>query len=662
MTPTRAIRIFGTEEPVDPPVILSAGPLTAELDAGGLRYIRLGGTEVLRGVAFLVRDRNWGTYNPRIEKLTIDERADGFSVAYDAECGDAEQRFRFSARIEGAADGSVEFSAKGEALTDFLTARCGFVVLHPLAGVVGAPVTVKHTDGRVEKSVFPEQIDPQCPFHDIRALTHEIAPGVSAAVRMEGDAFEMEDHRNWMDASYKTYVRPLALPWPYTIAEGETTEQRVSVSIEGEAAAPAFAGGDDAITVSVGAALPHAPPRLGLAVPAEHAAAALEKAGLIRALGPSFLVCHFDARHGHDAATMAAHRDLGGAVGAELVLEAVVPCLDETGAPSADLDIMRRDIDAIAAAAREAGVAFSRVAVSPATDLKCTLPGSTFPPAPGWADLMAAAQAAFPGAEVGGGMFSYFTELNRKRPPAELLDFICHSGCPIVHAGDDVSMTENLEALPSQFGSVRAFGGGKPHWVFPTAISMRDNPYGAAPAENPNNIRQAMNRVDPRDRALIGAAWYAGYLAHAARAGVDAVTLAAVAGPSGVVVTPQAHAQPWFDDSGAPVTPTYHVLSAFAGAEGALHAADSSHPRDVQAVAFVADGRMRLLLSNLTGREVAVRLEGAGGSAEAMMFDDATFADACMTPDWRASAAKTPVDVAAIRLGPYAVCEITVRS
>ena len=27
--------------------------------------------------------------------------------------------------------------------------------------------------------------------------------------------FEMEDQRNWTDASYKTCVRPLALPWPY---------------------------------------------------------------------------------------------------------------------------------------------------------------------------------------------------------------------------------------------------------------------------------------------------------------------------------------------------------------------------------------------------------------------------------------------------------------
>ena len=65
---------------------------------------------------------------------------------------------------------------------------------------------------------FPELIDPWQPFKDMRAITHEVRPGVSAECRMEGDIFEMEDQRNWSDASYKTYVRPLALPWPYRAA------------------------------------------------------------------------------------------------------------------------------------------------------------------------------------------------------------------------------------------------------------------------------------------------------------------------------------------------------------------------------------------------------------------------------------------------------------
>ncbi len=53
---------------------------------------------------------------------------------------------------------------------------------------------------------------------------------------MEGDAWEMEDHRNWLDASFKTYVRPLALPYPYTLKAGSSVTQTVTLTFSGIAA------------------------------------------------------------------------------------------------------------------------------------------------------------------------------------------------------------------------------------------------------------------------------------------------------------------------------------------------------------------------------------------------------------------------------------------
>ncbi len=658
MVPSREIRLFGTDQPVEPPVVLTAGELSAELDSGGLRYVRFRGTEVLRAIAFLVRDRNWGTYAPEISNLTVDRGDHRFAVSYDAECRDDSQAFRYAARIEGNADGTLEFAAEGEGLTDFLTNRTGFTVLHPLAGVVGAPVTVEHTDGRVVESRFPEEIDPQCPFQDVRALTHEFAPGLRAHCRMEGDAFEMEDHRNWMDASYKTYVRPLALPWPYQIGKGEKTSQRVTLRIESATgSASVAAGGGGEIEVSIGDALPHDLPRLALAVPAEHVLAGIERRELLAGLGPDLLVCNFDLRKGLATTdTMSYFRRIGRWVGAELVLEAVLPCLDSADKPTADLEVLSRQMRYVGDAAGRAGVEFGAVAVAPSSDLKCTLPGSDFPPAPDWSDLMRAAREAFPNAAVGGGMFSYFTELNRKRPPADALDFVCHSGCPIVHAGDDVSMTEALEALPSQFRSTRAFAPGIPYWIFPTSISMRDNPYGDAPMENPGNIRQAMNRVDPRERGLIGAAWYAGYLAHAARAGIDVVTLGAVAGPSGVVYRPQAHEQPWFDDAGAEVLPHYHVLRYFASLQGTPCAVTCSDARAVQGLATRdLDGDTHGMLCNLTGEAVTVSVTGLAGPMQAVVLDEEEFEAACLDAEWASGAKRSVVLNGKMTLGAYAV-------
>ena len=659
MSPSREIRLFGTTQPVEPRTVLVAGGLTAELDRGGLRYVRFNGREVLRGIAYLIRDRNWGTCDPEIANLSIEQGDGAFAVSYDAECRDSGQVFRYHARIHGGSDGSLRFESEGEGITDFLTSRTGFVVLHALAGVVGGPLTVEHTDGRIVESQFPEEVDPQCPFQNIRALSHEFAPGLRAVCRMEGDTFEMEDHRNWMDASYKTYVRPLALPWPYVIARGEKTWQRVTLAVEATAQTGdgAAAGGSDDIRVSIGDELPHSLPRLALAAPAEHTAAAIKRADLLARLGPRLLVCHFDAGKGHDADTMRAYRRIGETTGAELVLEAVLPCLDSEGNPTGDAETLARDMAHVAESTREAGVDFPTVAVAPSSDLKCTLPGSVFPPAPEWEDLMRTAREAFPESKVGGGMFSYFTELNRKRPPADVLDFICHSGCPLVHAGDDVSMTETLEALPSQFHTTRVFAAGIPYWIFPTAVSMRDNPYGAAPMENPDNVRQAMNRVDPRERGLIGAAWYAGYLAHAARAGIDVVTLGAVAGPSGVVYSPQVHAQPWFDDHGeASVFPHYHVFRYFNTLAGTPRDVDISDGRSVQAIIVSdLDGDMHGMFCNLTGEETSIAVSGLPGPMQMAILDAEGFPEACRSSEWAAGLERRAVLDGKLTLGAYAI-------
>ena len=171
-------KLFGTDEPPVETRLLRAGPLSVELDAGNLRYIRYDGHEAIRAVSYVVRDRYWGTFNAEIENLEVEETADGFTITYDAECKDATQSFRYAAKITGNADGTLRFEGVGSPVTDFLTNRTGFVVLHPVAGVSGFPAEVEHVDGRVVKTAFPERIDPKQPIMDIRAISHEVCPGL----------------------------------------------------------------------------------------------------------------------------------------------------------------------------------------------------------------------------------------------------------------------------------------------------------------------------------------------------------------------------------------------------------------------------------------------------------------------------------------------------
>ena len=90
--PKRAIKLFGTEVPEPKVRTLQAGALSAVLDNGALRYIKLGDTEVLRAIAFLVRDENWGTFTPEISNLKVKQGKSGFRVSYDARCSGCQAR------------------------------------------------------------------------------------------------------------------------------------------------------------------------------------------------------------------------------------------------------------------------------------------------------------------------------------------------------------------------------------------------------------------------------------------------------------------------------------------------------------------------------------------------------------------------------------------
>jgi hypothetical protein len=647
---SRAIKLFGTAVPEAKSRRLTAGPLSVELDNGALRYVRLGEVEVLRAIAFLVRDENWGTYAPAIDKLVVRQGADGFRVSYEASCGDDHRSIRYLASITGLPDGSLDFAAAATAHGDFTTNRTGFIVLHPLRGVAGRPVEVLHVDGRLVADRFPAIINPLQPFYEIRALTHEALPGVKAVCRMTGDSFEMEDHRNWTDASYKTYVRPLALPWPYVIPNGTEFRQSVNLTFQGRLPRAGKVGGRRRIGVALGRAARTKMPQIGLGLPAEEAVPALAAIDLIKAAGPQLLVARIDLRHGHGGGELERYRQLGEATGAGVVLEIVIP---GRRAPAAELARLAKEV-------ARSGLVPAAVAISPAADLKAVLPGSKGPKVPPLADIYRAARAAFPGVPLGGGMFSFFTELNRKRPPAELLDFVTHTTCPIVHAADDRSVMETLEALPYVVQSTRAFIGKAAYRVGPSAIGTRDNPYGAATAANPENRRICLAAMDPRQRGLFGAAWTLGYLAALARGGVSAVAIGAPTGPQGIVFRPADYPQPYFDKlRSAAVYPAYHVVAAFATAAGRRQvAAESSDRSAIDAIAWQRPRGLTLWLANLTGDEQQVALSGLpSGRATLRRLDEDSFGPASLDPRFFAAGGRR-LGRGAIALGPYAVASV----
>jgi hypothetical protein len=212
---------------------LHCGPLSLVLEDGALRSVRSGGQEIVRHLYVAVRDRNWGTVRPHFTEYEVEQRENSFTVRLTAETVQDGIDFVWRGVIEGRAEGKVTYVMQGEARSPFERNRIGFCVLHP-DHFAGLPVEVDTSEGTV-KGMFPERIAPHQPYVGIRRMRHGApnAPGIEVEIAFEGDLFEMEDQRNWTDASYKTYCTPLSEPFPVIVGKGDTVEQRVMIRVDG---------------------------------------------------------------------------------------------------------------------------------------------------------------------------------------------------------------------------------------------------------------------------------------------------------------------------------------------------------------------------------------------------------------------------------------------
>lgn len=631
-TLTRLVRLFGTDVAALEAQPLSAGELEAEFVQGNLRAIRFKGHEILRAISYVVRDRDWGTFDPAISGLVVDAQDEHFEVRYAARCGEG---LDYVATIRGNAAGVLKFSVTATPDRDFETNRCGFCVLHPIVGVAGKPVTVEHCDGTKEDSLFPDLIDPWQPFKSIRSLTHTAGEGIEATCRLIGDAFEMEDQRNWSDASYKTYVRPLALPWPYIMPQGISNTQSVELDLKISPPAAAKSGRRDTVRVSVsGRPTGRKFAATGLLVMPEDLQDTLDHSSALRAIAPGFLLCHLDATAGHGEAELNGYARLQDRTECRVLLEYIV-------AATGNLDCEFYDL---ALRMEKSGLRLDAMVVCPSVDRQSTPPGSVWPACPPLSDVYRAARAGFPDLALGGGMVSYFTELNRKRPPVTMLDFVTHGTNPIVHAADDTSVMQTLEALPFIFRSARQImGDDHIYRLGPTFIPMRQNPYGSRVFDNDLNERKTMAKMDPRQRGVFAASFVAGYAARVAEHDIASFVAASLFGPAGLLGEADNR------------YPAFHVvkwLCSLAG-QSVIESSSQDETKILPLACRDPAGRLSVLLSNITADPLTVKFDpgAAEGALTVAILDEDSFAGTEVKTE------ELPVGsrVFELQLKPYAV-------
>lgn len=513
---TEAKALYGTDAPIAPAERLIVGPLSFTLEQGALRHIRVGEAEILRGISFLVRDRNWGTLVPKLDLLDRQVSKERATVTIRAVYEHEAARLNVELRITAEAD-RMSVSAKGTVTGHFETNRAGFTLLHP-AGLAGCPVRIVHSDNTTTETRFPRTIDPWQPFMDITEMTHR-DHGLDVTCTLSGDTFETEDQRQWGDASYKTYNRPLAKPWPYVLEDGSLLEQSVAVTWHPCHTTPAewkTSQVQDPVRF----------PETAILVNAVDVDRAIRTPRDIRDVGPQRLLCSLDETLGDVPGQCKAFAALQQEF-PDLTFDLEAVCTFEQR-PQTALERLRTDMDA-------AGFSPASILVCPSVDRKSTPPGSDWPPCPPIEEIHDASSTVFADLQRGGGMVTFFPEFNRKRPPVEKLDFVSHALCPIVHAADDLSVMETLEAIPHITASARAIIGDKPYRIGPCTIAMRHNPYGQSTLPNLSRDRVCMADDDPRHSAAFGAAYTIGLACALASSGIAVWTPSELYGPRGLI-------------------------------------------------------------------------------------------------------------------------------
>jgi len=643
--PSPSVLYYGSEEPLPRRVPLRAGPLSLVYEAGDLRYIRLGRDEILRRVYVAVRDHNWATIVPRLDNVRIERGDQEFRVSYDAIHQERDVDFAWHGTIEGSADGTIRFVMAGEVRSNFRRNRIGFCILHP-GSCAGRRYVALKSDGSLESSVFPVAISPNQPVMDLRAFRHEIRPGVEAEIQFEGDVFEMEDQRNWTDASFKTYCTPLALPYPVAVTSGTRIDQTVILRLQG--AVSANSSEEEPLRVSVGAPSVAALPQLGFGLASHGHALTAREVERLRGLALAHLRVDLDLSRDAWQTTLVDATDQARAL--EVQLEIAIALSNDA---QLELAALRKLCDTVRPPVAR-WLIFQHSERSLTSEC--------------WIQFARAALGDFaPTALIGSGTDQFFTQLNRQHPPTESLDLVCYSINPQVHAFDNASLVETLEAQGWTVASARAIAENRPIAVTPVTLKMRDNPDASGPAL-PTPPNELPPQVDPRQTSLFGAGWTLGSLKYLAESGAYSVTYYETTGWRGVMETEAGSPLPEkFHSIPGGVFPLYHVLAdvgEFTGA--AIVPVHSTDTLAVDGLALQKNDRVRVLLANLTPDPQTVLLTGMESPVAIRVLDESNALEATCDPEaFRAQSGETrnPSNGhLTISLRPYAVARVDNRS
>jgi D-apionolactonase len=665
--PKQTIRT-GTGEPAPAAVLLCAGPVRVLFAGGDLRQICYGDIEVARRIYVAVRDLDWNTLPGDITDLDVADHGDSFAIRFTQRHKAGDLDYEWHAEIDGDSAGTIRYRMRGAALSAFAYAKIGICVHHPVEGYAGQPYLGTTPDGPV-KGTLPDAIGPQVHLDDgtdlplfepVSELDLRHASGGGVRFEFAGELWEMEDQRNWTDASYKSASTPARLGYHHEASPGAQFDQQVLIRADGFAAPAGPSTRPAALTIAVGPiAAGLAFPLVGLRSTDVSAAWSQRARSVLRAIGPAHLRADVHLTSASAPADIDAAAGQASELGCGLELAIFLPAGDDAAAVAAALARLRAGLTAARppltrVLAFSDGEQSSSAQTVTAVQAALTEVGLT--------------EAGMVGVPVISGTNIYFNELNRHRIPPGSADGLAWSANPQIHAFDDMSLMENLQAQPATIATARFFAPGAGLYVTPITLRPRFNAVAVTDQEFADGGLPW--HVDVRQPSLFGAAWTLGSVAALAGAGADGLTYYDTVGPAGVIESPAGSPSPaeFFSRPDTPY-PLAVVLADACGLAGAsVRELTGVDPARIAAVAASRAGVTTVLLANLTNetQDVQVDLAGLaddGQSARLRILDEHSFgAAAADFESFLSSGADVHLSEGAIQvtLNPYAVARLDV--
>ncbi|CAB4600407.1 unannotated protein [freshwater metagenome] len=560
---------------------LIAGPLTLEYSDGSLWNIRLGEEEAIRRIYLVFQDINWTSRPFEILEEKWNVADDHFSADLELRGSNDAENFHAKLQIVGSSAGEIKYGFSGSSTADFMRNRLGLCLLHPIANLAGKSCKLILSGGTKIISEFPNDISPSQPFKNLSGISHTLNNGQTLEVKFKGEVFETEDHRNWSDASYKTYCTPIELPFPVKVSKGDQIEQEFTISLSGQASKVQKLT-QSKVTISVSdseASLPD----IGLNIAEEYSESDHDE---FNEIGIGHLRLNLDldeASKANFTGAVKLSKKLG--LKLDLALKATsVNQITEFLHSHEELTALVRNL-----------LIFSKThKVTPA-------------------EFVAAARELLgPQQIISAGTDLYFTEINRGSAVVPGIDQINFSLNPQVHSFDDRTLIQNLATQEVIALNAARIAGSKGVSVGPITLRPRFNPNATQPDKDVSNTALPAS-VDSRQRTWFNEAWTAISIKYLAQSNsINSATYFESVGWRGIRESKSGSKDSVnFPSESGEAFPVWNLFAALKGFS-ICRKSSSSAPEVVDSLILRNSETTRLILANFSSETQQVYFEGIG--------------------------------------------------